>query len=191
MGRSGKTRFMLFSKIAQSFVPQKSSHIKKPPRSRVAQLLCLRICQIPLSHKDGIQPRPVVDIISIVQVYGLFNRSRIDACQAPYSLHEMPVGSWIIIGPTRVSSGPIPTGMSKMSVRYCRKHQAREDPLRFILKIRWKWDDTGSVFIARILTERPRPLRRTIHSVKHAEYHQTAYQASDKPGFDHCCLHRA
>ena len=84
-------------------VPQKSSHIRKPPRSKYSRRASPGVGQIPFTYEDGIEPRIVINIVAVVQVDRLFNGTNLKAKQSPDGQQEVPVGSRVIIGPARMS----------------------------------------------------------------------------------------
>src|SRR5207249_5837852 len=94
-----------------------------------AQLLSLRVSQIPVADLDSIQPGPVENIVSIVQADRLLDRPDIDARQPLDGLREMAVGTGIVHGPVGHALGTVrvrqvgaePDG---------RIHQPAKDPLR-------------------------------------------------------------
>ena len=89
IGRSGNTRLMLAMKISHSRSPQKSSHMKKPPRSRYSRN-CFGLCvgQVPFAHLHGIEPGPVEHVVAIVQIDRLLDGAHMEAGQPADGLRE-------------------------------------------------------------------------------------------------------
>ena len=85
---------------SHSCVPWKSSHMKKPPRSKIlAHLLRLLVRQFPVADFDRIQPGLVVDVVAVVQIHRLLHRAHVDARQPPQRLRKMAVRAGIVDGP--------------------------------------------------------------------------------------------
>ena len=89
-------------------VPQKSSSMRKPPRSRYSRkLLGLRVGQLPVAHLAGVEPGPVVDVVAVVQVDGLLDGAGVEARQPAEGLGEVAVGARIILGPAGAAFAPV------------------------------------------------------------------------------------
>src|SRR5437868_9330004 len=77
--------------------PEVVDHKESAAQKIVAELSGLSIGKIPLPHLHGVEPRPVEDVIVIIQIDGLLDRARVDARQAPDGSQEMAIGPRIIL----------------------------------------------------------------------------------------------
>ena len=123
-------------------MPQKSSSIRKPPRSRYSRSFCdLAVGQLPVAHLAGAQPGPVVDVVAIVEIDGLFDGAHRDARQAAQRRAQdagrradSPGSSWCRLRASR--SRAIAVIAAEARVGMLRIHQTGEDPFGLVLPVR-------------------------------------------------------
>ena len=74
---------MLSTKIAHSLrAVEVVDHQEAAAQQVLAQLRGLRVGQVPLTDFDGIEPRPIEDVVAVVEVDGLLDRAGVDDAQA-------------------------------------------------------------------------------------------------------------
>ena len=111
----------------------------------IAQFGCLGGSQEPIAHLARGEPGPIVDVISIVQVDGLFDGSHIHTSQPPQGRGEVPIGARVILGPTGPTLAPIAvaapeSATAARAVGVLRIHQPGENPVGLSLVIRRERD---------------------------------------------------
>jgi hypothetical protein len=82
------------------------AHEKAVAQQVFAKPSGLGIGEFPVAHLHGIQKRPVVGI-AFIQIHRLFHTAAVDPAQAAHRLGEMPIGTWIVRGPTGISLRPV------------------------------------------------------------------------------------
>ena len=91
---------MLSMNRFHSWVPQKSSSMRNPPRSRYSRRACsLRVGELPIAHFARVHPGLVERIVAVVEIDGLFHGTGMDPAQAPESAGEMAIGAGVILRP--------------------------------------------------------------------------------------------
>ena len=120
--------------------PEIVQHQEAAAQQIIAQLLDLAIGQLPIAHFARAEPRPIVDVVAIVQIHGLFDGPHRDASQAAQRQRKMPVGARIILGPTGAAFQPrgfraITVETSETRAGMLRIHQTGKDPFGFILPV--------------------------------------------------------
>ena len=134
--------------------------MKKPPRSRYSRMILACSCgQPPFADLHGVEPRPVVDVVAVVQIHRLLGGAHVDARQTPHGLGEVTVGARVILGPQRQALTPVAIEAPAITiVRSGRIHQAGEDPLGLFLVVGREFE--AAVFDAHVLPERAAGRRR-------------------------------
>jgi hypothetical protein len=97
---------------------------------------------------DGVEPGPVVYVVAIIQVDGLFDGADAEAGEAFDGLDEVAIGAGVVVGPTEVALGPIAAvgaaGSPAPPVAGRRRiHEARKNPLGFLARS----SGNGEVFV--------------------------------------------
>src|SRR5207249_1571407 len=75
--------------------PEIVEHQKSAAQQVFPQRVGLRLGEFPIAHFAGAQPRPVVDIVAVVEVYRLFHGPHVKTREAAEGQYEMAVGAWI------------------------------------------------------------------------------------------------
>src|SRR5882757_2174130 len=129
-------------------------HEKPAPEQIVPKLFRLGLGQTPLPNLNGVKPGPVVNLIAIVQVDGLFNRPCIDPGQTPDRLREGTIRARIILGPKRKPLAPVTIKSALVAVeRAGWVHQAGKNPLGRPAPVA-RQRQGAAVFDGRIFTKR-------------------------------------
>src|SRR4051812_47802731 len=95
--------------------PEVVHHEESTAQKVIAELGGLSIGKIPLPPLHRVEPRPVKDVVVIIQIDGLLDRSRVDARQAPDGSQEMAIGPRIILSPDGITLGPAIRGEAAKS----------------------------------------------------------------------------
>src|SRR5205085_1011830 len=96
------------------------------PQQIIAQLAALGIGKPPLADLDGVQPRPVVDVVAFIEIDDLLGRTRVKAAQPADALDELAIG----LGEIGAPGGSPPAAPSGAGVT-----QAGEGPLGFLIGV--------------------------------------------------------
>ncbi len=74
-----------------------------PPEEmkKIAKFFGLLFGEAPFAHLNGVEPRPVVNLVAVVQVHRLLDRAHVNAGQAPQRLREVAIRPRIILRPER------------------------------------------------------------------------------------------
>ena len=91
-------------------------HEKAAAQKVVAQFLALRVGEIPAPDFDRIEPWPVVDIVTLVEINYLLGRTGVNATEPAHALHKLPVGFGEVGAPTgsaAPSTTPVSAGVSQ------------------------------------------------------------------------------
>src|SRR5271163_651486 len=108
----------------------------------------------PLAYLHGVKPGPMVDFVAIVEIYVLFDRSRVNTREAPDGSGKKAVGRRPILSPQRHALAPIAIETPAVTVIGAGwVHQASESPFAGSLPV-WRQRSGFSVFDGGILPER-------------------------------------
>jgi hypothetical protein len=128
-------------------------HQKAAARQIVPQDICLVLSDSPLADLHGVKPRPIVDLVAIIEIHVLFHRSRVDACQAPDSGGKSTIGRWAILGPQRHALAPITVETPPITIiGSWWVHKASESPFAWSLPV-WRQRRGFTVFNGRVFAE--------------------------------------
>src|SRR5580658_3989809 len=93
----------LFEHVPALLAPEIVGHEESAALNVIAKLGRLSVGELPGARLHRVQPRPVVNVVAVVQIHRLLYRARMHARQPPQRLHEMPVRSRIILRPHGVA----------------------------------------------------------------------------------------
>src|SRR5258707_12145760 len=83
------------------------AHEKSTAQQVLAQSFRLRVGQVPMAHLHSVKPRPMENVVTIVEVDRLFDGTGMDACQPAERLREVPVRTRIVDGPVGSAASPV------------------------------------------------------------------------------------
>src|ERR1700735_5246577 len=111
-------------------------HEKSAAKQVVAKFLGLSLGQTPFAHLNSIEPRPVIDLVAVIQIYGLLHGSSVDTGYTTDCLRKGAICAWIVLSPQREPLPPITIESAAIAIeRAGWVHQACEGPLRRPLPI--------------------------------------------------------
>src|SRR5579864_3775302 len=149
--------------------PEVVAHEKSAAQQIIPQLLGLGVGEAPPANLDRIQPGPVIDVVTVVEVHWLFNRSGVDARQPPHRPQEVAVRTRIVLRPHGVAVAPVapaaPISVAKPAISL-RVHETCEGPLGLLLVIGWQREIV--VLNARVFAERLLECKRSAEKSDHA-----------------------
>src|ERR1700730_18267557 len=113
-----------------------AGHETPPPQQVIAKHFRLVSGQAPFTHLDGVEPGPVVDLISILEIHRLFDRAHLNAGQPSERLGKLPICRRIVLSPEGEPLPPVTVEPPAIAViRARRKHQPGEGPLGLLLPV--------------------------------------------------------
>ena len=68
-----------FEDLPLVVAPEIVAHEESAAQQEIAHAGGLRIGQFPVTRLDRVQPRPVVDVVFVVQIHRLLDRARVDS----------------------------------------------------------------------------------------------------------------
>ena len=111
-------------------------HEEAAAQEVVAEFFCLGFGEAPLADLNGVEPGPVVDLVAVVEVDGLFDGSGVDAGEAADGFGEGAVGFGEVLGPEGEAEAPVALEARVVAVEGAgRIHEAGEGPFGGLLPV--------------------------------------------------------
>ena len=104
-------------------------HEEAAAQQVLAQLRRLRVGQVPLTDFDGVEPRPIEDVVAVLEIDGLLDRAGVDDAQAADQRRDVAIAARVIDGPARAAELPLTAPAER------RIHETREHPLGGLAEI--------------------------------------------------------
>jgi hypothetical protein len=104
-------------------------HEEAAAKEIVAEFFCLGFGEAPLAYLNGVEPRPVVDFVAVIEVDGLLDGAGVDAGEAADGSGECAVGFGVVLGPEGEAFAPVALEARVVAVEGAgRIHESREGP---------------------------------------------------------------
>src|SRR5205814_184926 len=101
------------------------AHEEAAAQQVFAQLLSLSLSQLPMTHLDCVEPWPIEDVVSIIEVDGLLHGPDMDSRQTSQCAQEVPVGPRVILCPNRKPMRPIGSPEAARTAKTRAPHRRR------------------------------------------------------------------
>ena len=120
--------------------PKIVHHQKAAAQQVFANFQGLGFSKLPVAHFAHHHPRPVVEVATIIRIYGLLHGPGMDAGEAAHGHGKITVRARVILRPAGAALAPVTIaaeaeGFGKPALGVGRVHEASLDPLGFLLII--------------------------------------------------------
>jgi hypothetical protein len=115
-------------------------HEEASAKEVVAEFVSLFFGEAPLADLNGVEPWPVVDLVTVVEIDALFDGASVDAGEATDGGGEGTISAGKVLGPEGEALLPRALEAGVVAVEWAgRVHETGEAPLGGALVVRREW----------------------------------------------------